>query len=102
MADLGKRGDGALDLFLGDQLELVACGRAVGLRDDVDDVEDVKTALGGEVFAAEEGGADNDEFLAFLGVVLGGCEGHSFDAEDCFGGFKVVSDGSVSTVQGIF
>lgn len=101
LADLGQSGYGALDFFLGDQLELVACGWAVGLRDDVDDVKDVEAALGGEVFATEEGGADDDELLAFPGVVFGYCEGHGFDAENCFGGLEVVSGGFVSTVRGI-
>ncbi len=62
------------------------CDEPVGLGDDVDDIEDVDAALGGEGFAADEGCADNDEFLALFWVVLGCGEGHGFDAEDYFGG----------------
>ena len=100
VADLGKRSDGTLDLFLCDELELVASGGVVGLGDDVDDVEDVDAALRGEVFAADEGGADDDEVPAVLGIVFGGCERHDFDAEDGFGGFEVVSGAHVSGKNG--
>ena len=65
----------------------MASNWSVWLGDYVDDIEDVDAALGGEIFAADEGRADDDKFLSFSGLVLGYCERHSFDAEDGFGGF---------------
>ena len=74
----------------------MACDGPIGLGDDIDDVENVDTAEGGKIFAAEEGCADDNELLTFLGQVLGGCEGHGFDTKDCFSGVEVVSEEYVS------
>lgn len=64
----------------------MSCFRPFGLRDYVDDVEDEDAALSGEVFAAtDDGGANGDEGLAFVGV-FGDFEGEGFDAHDYFGG----------------
>lgn len=55
--------------------------RPVGVRGDVEDVEDGDGAFGRLVFAAEAGGADGDE--AFLDVrVLGGLEGEDGEGGD--------------------
>ena len=46
----------------------------------------------GEVFAAEEGGADGDEELALVGY-FGGFEGEGFDGCDDFVGVEGVAGG---------
>lgn len=63
---------------------------SVGFGDDGDDVEDVDAALSGEVFAANDGCADDDKREAFVGV-FGDLEVHGFDGHDDFGGGERVS-----------
>lgn len=57
----------------------------IGFRHDGDDGEYVDVAQGRQIWAAEQGGADRDEILAFVGV-LGDFEREGFDAGYDFGG----------------
>lgn len=61
----------------------------VGLGNDVDDVEDVDTALGGEILTAYEGRSNGHEFASFVGN-LGDFKAHGLDAHDCFCGIQDV------------
>lgn len=61
----------------------------VGFGNDVDDVEDVDTALGGEIFTADEGRSNGYEFAPFVGI-LGDFKTHGLDAHDCFCGIQDV------------
>lgn len=67
----------------------------LGFGDDGDDGEDVDAAEGGEIGAAEEGGADCDERGASVGM-FGGFEGHGFDAGYGFGRVEGVAGRFVS------
>lgn len=60
-------GDGAAGLFAGEDVEFDAGFGVVGFGDDVEDFEDGEGAFGGHVFAAELGGADDDEGLLLVG-----------------------------------
>ena len=62
----------------------------VGFGHDGDDGEDVDVAQGRQVWPAEQGGADADEVLAFVGV-FGDFEGEGLDAGYDFGGEEGVS-----------
>ena len=62
--------------------------------DDGDDVVDVDAAMGGEVFAAKDGGTDGDEDVAGVGV-FGNFKRETFDACDNFGGVEVVAWGKL-------
>ena len=88
-SDFGDGGDGAFDLFFSDELELAVCFGAVGLGDDVDDVEDVDAALRREILAADQGRSDGDEFAALVGM-FGDFEAHCLDARDGFCGIEHV------------
>ena len=76
---------GTLDFLLGDQFQRAAGFRAVGLGHDGDDGEDEDVAEGREVGSAEQGRADADEVLAFVGM-FGDFEGDGSDAGYNFGG----------------
>lgn len=89
-ADFGQGGDGALDLLLGEQLQLAACFRTARLRDDVDDGEDVDPANGREILAPDHHRTHRDELLASVRV-LRRLECHGFDAHDHFARIEIVS-----------
>ena len=89
-ADAGERRHGAFDFFFSDELEGRPGLRTLGLGHDGDDGEDEDVAQGGEVRAAEQGGADADEVLALVRV-LGDFEGDGLDAGYYFGGGEGVA-----------
>ena len=89
-ADTRQGGHGAFDFFLGEKLQRETGLWTIRFGDDVDDAEDVDVAGRGEVFASDEGRANGDEVLAFVGV-FGNLEGEGFDGSYGFEGVEVVS-----------